>query len=33
MNDGLDEISPYDKTNVVQLKDGQISEIVIDPKN
>ena len=30
--DGLDEISPYAKTNVVQLKDGRISEIIIDPK-
>jgi anthranilate phosphoribosyltransferase len=30
--DGLDEISPYAKTNVVQLKKGEISEIVIDPK-
>ena len=30
--DGLDEISPYAKTNVVQLKDNQISEIIIDPK-
>jgi len=30
--DGLDEISPYAKTNVVQLKDGKISEILIDPK-
>ena len=30
--DGLDEISPYAKTNVVQLKNGEISEIVIDPK-
>ena len=29
--DGLDEISPYAKTNVIQLKDGQISEIQIDP--
>ena len=29
--DGLDEISPYAKTNVTQLKDGQISEIIIDP--
>ena len=29
--DGLDEISPYDKTNVIQLKDGVISEIIIDP--
>ena len=31
--DGLDEISPYAKTNIVQLKDGKISEIVIDPKD
>ena len=30
--DGLDEISPYAKTNVVQLKYGKISEITIDPK-
>ena len=30
--DGLDEISPYAKTNVVQLKNGKISEIIIDPK-
>ncbi len=29
--DGLDEISPYDKTNIVQLKNGEISEIVINP--
>ena len=29
--DGLDEISPYSKTNVVQLKNGVISEILIDP--
>ena len=29
--DGLDEISPYAKTNVIQLKDNQISEIIIDP--
>ncbi|WP_020169371.1 anthranilate phosphoribosyltransferase [Candidatus Pelagibacter communis] len=29
--DGLDEISPYSKTNVVQLKEGKISEILIDP--
>jgi len=29
--DGLDEISPYAKTNVVQLKDNKISEMVIDP--
>jgi len=30
--DGLDEISPYAKTNIVQLKDKEISEFVIDPK-
>ena len=30
--DGLDEISPYAKTNVVQVKDNKISEIVIDPE-
>ena len=29
--DGLDEISPYAKTNVMQLKNGEISEIIIDP--
>ncbi len=31
--DGLDEISPYAKTKVVQLKDNKISEILIDPNN
>ena len=30
--DGLDEISPYAKTDVIQLKDNKISEIIIDPK-
>ena len=30
--DGLDEISPYAKTNIIQLKNKIISEIVIDPK-
>jgi len=30
--DGLDEISPYAKTNIIQLKDNKISEIIIDPK-
>ena len=30
--DGLDEISPYAKTNIMQLKNGEISEITIDPK-
>ena len=29
--DGLDEISPYEKTNVIQLKNNKISEIIIDP--
>ena len=29
--DGLDEISPYAKTNVIQLKNKVISEITIDP--
>ena len=31
--DGLDEISPYAKTNIIQLKDGQITEMSIDPKS
>ena len=31
--DGLDEISPYNKTNIIQLKNNIISEIIIDPKN
>ena len=31
--DGLDEISPYTKTNVTQLKDGEISKIIIDPNS
>jgi len=30
--DGLDEISPYAKTSVVQINDNKISEISIDPK-
>ena len=30
--DGLDEISPYAKTNVIQLKDNKISKISINPK-
>ena len=30
--DGLDEISPYARTNVIQLKNNVISEIIIDPK-
>jgi len=31
-DDGLDEISPYAKTNVIQLKDNEITEISIDPE-
>jgi len=30
--DGLDEISPYAKTNVIQLKNEKITNLVIDPK-
>ena len=30
--DGLDEISPYSKTYVVQINNNKISEILIDPK-
>ena len=29
--DGLDEISPYAKTNIVQLKNNEISEFTINP--
>ena len=29
--DGLDEISPYAKTHIVQLKDNKTKEIIIDP--
>ena len=31
--DGLDEISPYAKTNIVQLKNGEISEFIINPRD
>ena len=31
--DGLDEISPYAKTNIIQINDNKISEILIDPKD
>ena len=31
--DGLDEISPYAKTNIIQLKNGEISEILVDPSS
>ena len=30
--DGMDEISPFAKTNVIELKNGKINELVIDPK-
>ena len=30
--DGLDEISPYSETNIIQLKDKKITEITINPK-
>jgi anthranilate phosphoribosyltransferase len=32
-DDGMDEISPFAKTNVVELKDGKINEFKIDPKD
>ena len=31
-DDGMDEISPFAKTNVVELKDSNINEFTIDPK-
>jgi len=31
--DGLDEISPYANTNVVELNDGKIKESVLNPKD
>ena len=31
-DDGLDEISPFAKTSVVELKDKKIKEFIIDPK-
>ena len=30
--DGMDEISPFTITNVIELKNGEINEIKIDPK-
>ena len=32
-DDGMDEISPFAKTNVVELKDGKIDGFIIDPKD
>ena len=31
--DGMDEISPFAKTNIVELKNGNIREFIIDPKS
>jgi len=31
-NDGMDEISPFSQTKVVELKDNQITERIINPK-
>ena len=31
-DDGMDEISPFAKTNIVELKNGKIKEFTIDPK-
>ena len=31
--DGMDEISPFAKTNIVELKDGKINKFTIDPKD
>ena len=32
-DDGMDEISPFAKTSIVELKDGKINEFTIDPKD
>jgi len=32
-DDGMDEISPFAKTNVIELKDGKINKFIIDPKD
>ena len=32
-DDGMDEISPFEKTNIVELKKGNIKQFSIDPKN
>ena len=32
-DDGMDEISPFAKTNVVELKDSKINEFIINPKD
>jgi len=32
-DDGMDEISPFAKTSIVELKDKKINEFIIDPKD
>ena len=32
-DDGMDEISPFEKTNVVELKGNSITQFTVDPKN
>ena len=32
-DDGMDEISPFAKTNIVELKEGKIIDFTIDPKD
>ncbi len=32
-DDGMDEISPFAKTNIVELKNGKINEFIINPKD
>tara|TARA_A100001011_G_C14290333_1_gene835881 strand:+ start:1360 stop:2358 length:999 start_codon:yes stop_codon:yes gene_type:complete len=32
-DDGMDEISPFSDTNIVELKDGNIKEFIINPKD
>tara|TARA_Y100000590_G_scaffold127688_1_gene145964 strand:- start:872 stop:1864 length:993 start_codon:yes stop_codon:yes gene_type:complete len=32
-HDGLDEISPYAKTDIVELNDGKIKEFILNPKD
>ena len=31
-DDGMDEISPFSKTKIVELKNGNLKKFVIDPK-
>ena len=31
--DGMDEISPFEKTTIVELREGKITQFSIDPKN